>query len=315
MKQLKAVIEALRSDTARVIFLLLALAAAIWALVTQWDEFSAAIANFSVPNVVGAFALSLAFMFVVMLCWRAVVTDLGSPLKLISAANLYFVSQLGKYLPGGVWNFLAIAEMGKDLGVPRSRSLISTIVSILISVVAAGLIAVPGIIALQVIPEPYGWVMLIALPVLAMFLIPSVLNRLINLALKVTKRPALEQPFSARGIVISTAWSMLSWVLAGGCVYLLATELGADASPVGFIGATGAYSLAWAAGFLVFFVPAGIGVREVVLGAMLAGQLDTGSVLAVVLVTRVLVTLADVALACLFLLLNRTRLARHRDVD
>lgn len=314
MKYLRAVADVLRSDAARVMFLILALAGAVWALVSQWDAFSAAITNFSIWQVLVAFLLSIAFMFVVMLCWRAVIIDLGSQLGLGSAANLYFVSQLGKYLPGGVWNFLAIAEMGKDLGVPRTRSLISTIVSILISIVSAGIIAVPGIIALQVIPDPYGWVMLIALPILVVFLIPDVLNRLINLALKITKRPELAQPFSGRGIIASTLWSSLSWILAGGCVYLLAGQLGADQSFRGFIGATGAYSLAWAVGFLIFFVPAGIGVREVVLGAMLADQLEPGAIIAVVLVTRVLVTLADILLACVFVVINRAAAHRRRRV-
>ena len=45
------------------------------------------------------------------------------------------------------------------------------------------------------------------------------------------------------------------------------------------------------------FVPAGTGVRESVLGLFFAGVLSTGAVLAVVLVSRIAMTLADLLFA------------------
>jgi uncharacterized membrane protein YbhN (UPF0104 family) len=59
--------------------------------------------------------------------------------------------------------------------------------------------------------------------------------------------------------------------------------------------AVGGYALAWVVGFLVVVAPAGLGAREVVLAAVLAGQLDRGSVIAVVLLSRIATTVVDVA--------------------
>jgi uncharacterized membrane protein YbhN (UPF0104 family) len=71
------------------------------------------------------------------------------------------------------------------------------------------------------------------------------------------------------------------------------TAMGMEATVGTFLLATGGYALAWTVGFLVFFIPAGIGVREVVLGAVLSGYLAQGSVLAVILLSRVFLTTAD----------------------
>lgn len=55
----------------------------------------------------------------------------------------------------------------------------------------------------------------------------------------------------------------------------------------------GGYALAWLVGFVLVFLPAGVGAREVVLAAALAPALGTGGVLVVVLLSRVLVTAGD----------------------
>lgn len=55
--------------------------------------------------------------------------------------------------------------------------------------------------------------------------------------------------------------------------------------------------IGWVAGFLVVFVPAGTGVREGVLGLLFAGSLSSGGILAVVLVSRITMTFADLAFA------------------
>ena len=54
--------------------------------------------------------------------------------------------------------------------------------------------------------------------------------------------------------------------------------------------------LAWTAGFLAVVAPAGAGVREVALGAVLAGAVGPGALVVVVLAVRLTTTIADVVL-------------------
>jgi len=62
--------------------------------------------------------------------------------------------------------------------------------------------------------------------------------------------------------------------------------------------AVGGAGLAYAVGLVVVFAPAGAGAREAVLVAVCAPIVGTGAALAVALAARLLLTLADVLLAC-----------------
>ncbi len=67
------------------------------------------------------------------------------------------------------------------------------------------------------------------------------------------------------------------------------------------------YVLAGIIGILAFMVPSGIGVREAVIAALLAGSLGSAEALGLAAIARVVATLADIVLA-LVLLTQRKRL-------
>lgn len=300
-------LELLRSRAVRTIFVVLALGAAVWAVASQWHDVREALGSIPGGILAATLGLSVVYVFCTMLSWRAVLHDLGSPLSVRASSTLFFVSQVGKYLPGGVWNILAAAEMGADHQIPRRRSVSVMAVSILVSIVTALALAA-GAVALAPagVTDRYGWVVW-ALPLFLVLLVPPVLNRLLNLALHLTRRPQLEHPLTARGIAAASGWALLSWFLAGFQVWLLATAVGMEPTPATYALAVGGYALAWTVGFLIIVVPAGVGAREAVLGAMLLGQLGAGSVVVVVLLSRVLLTLADLLLGLAGAVLARRR--------
>lgn len=290
------VLGALRAPVTRRVFVVLALAAAAWAVASQWDQVRDAVQTLSVGALALALLLGLVYVSITMLSWRAVLTDLGSHLPLGAAARLFFVSQIGKYLPGGVWNVLAAAEMGRDHAIPRRRSVSVMVISILVSIVTALTLAVGAVaLAPEGVASSYGWVIW-AFPLFVLALTPPVLNRFLTLALRLTKRPPLEHPLSGRGVVESGGWALLSWLVSGALVWVVATGVGMPATGATFALSVGGYALAWTVGFLVVVVPAGVGVREAVLAAVLAGQLDTGGVVVTILLARVLMTVADLLL-------------------
>ncbi|WP_116949981.1 lysylphosphatidylglycerol synthase domain-containing protein [Jiangella endophytica] len=285
-----------RQPWVRRVFLALALSAAVWAVAGRWDEVRAAWSALPPLTVLAAFAVALAYVLATMASWRAVLTDLGSAVPLGPAARMFLLSQLGKYLPGGVWNLVAAAEIGADLRIPRRRSVTVMAVALLVSIVTGLLVAAVAVLAgPSDVRDTYG-VALLALPLLAALLAPPVLNRLLGFLLRRLGRAPLEHPLSAAGVARASAWALLAWLLAGLHVHLLVTALGADASLATAALATGAYALAWTVGFLVVVVPAGVGVREAVLGLVLAGQLSGGAVVIAVLASRLLLTVADLAL-------------------
>lgn len=277
-------------------FLVLALAAAVYAIASRWDEVRDAWSALPVWTVLAAFAVALAYVLATMASWRAVLSDLGSAVPLGAAARMFLLSQLGKYVPGGVWNLVAAAEIGADLKIPRRRSVTVMAVALLVSIVTGLLVALIALLAGPADVRDRYWPAALALPVLCVLLLPPVLNRLLGIVLGRLGRPPLEHPVSAAGVVRASAWALLAWLLAGLHLYLLITALGAEATFETAALAAGAYALAWTVGFLVVVVPAGVGVREAVLGLVLADQLSGGSVVVAVLASRVLLTVADVVL-------------------
>lgn len=304
---MKKVLSALRSTPVRVGFLVIALAAAVYAVVKEWDSIVAAAAGMSPWPLVGSLAASLVYVFLTMLAWRALLADMGTRLPLRPSFSIFFVSQLGKYLPGGVWNILAAAEMGADHEIPRRRSVSVMIVTVIVSTVTGlGLAVATMPFAPDAVSSSYGWTVF-ALPVFVIVLVPPVLNRILAVALRVTGRPPLEHAVSWRGIGVCVAWTVLSWLLAGVQVWFLAVGLGMPASPATLALSVGGYAMAWTVGFLVIVVPAGAGIREAALAIVLAGSLSRGGVVAAVLISRVVLTVADFAMGGVGLLL-----ARHR---
>ena len=142
---------------------------------------------------------------------------------------------------------------------------------------------------------PYLWAFAAA-PVLLACLHPKVLNYLLGRLFRLTRRPPLEQPLTARVIATSLAWSFGSWILYGLQIWLLATRLGAPRG-TGALLAIGGFAFAWCVGFLAVFAPAGAGVREVLLVALLGPVLGVGAATAVALVSRVLTTVGDLLAA------------------
>lgn len=287
----------LRSSVVRIGFVVAALGAAVAAVWLSWPDVQQALWRLDTSLVVVAVLVSPVYMVATMFAWRVLLTDLGSRLPLKDAVVVFFLSQLGKYVPGSVWGVVASAEMGADRKVPRRQSLTAMGVTLLLSVVSGlGLGAVGLLLAPRDARAQYE-VVLWLLPVLAVVALPPVTNRLARVALRLLRRPGLDQPITARGSLGSLAWAIAAWLLAGTQVWALGVAAGMESSLRAYIVCTGAYALAWSLGFLFVPVPAGVGIREVVLAALMASMLDQGGVLVVVLLSRVILTLVDVGLA------------------
>lgn len=300
------VLEVLRSRAVKAGFLIIALALAVWAVASRWDGVSSALVQLDPVLLIAALALGLVYVVLTMLSWRAVLADHGTPLPIRSAAPVFLVSQLGKYVPGGVWNIVAAAEMAADHKVPRRRSVSAMLVALLISIVTGLMLAAIAMpFAPSALADRFGWV-LFTLPLFLVVLLPPVLGRLVGLALRLTRGEPLEEPLRWRGIGAAVGWQLLAWIFAGAQVWVLAVGVGMGVDARALLLCIGGYCFAWVVGFLVIVVPAGAGVRETILAIILGASLSTGGVFAVVLVSRVVLTVADLLLGVLGLLLAKT---------
>ncbi len=277
----------------RVAFVLLALGLLALALRESgpqaWDAAQAIGPGAAVASGVAVLAGLLASALV----WRALLVDLGTVLPLRAALQVFFVGQLGKYVPGSVFAVAAQMELGRSHGAPRSRTGTAGLLFMGV-LVAAGLLT--AAVALPLTSpdalDSYAWVLLV-LPLGLALLAPPVLTRLVGIGLRVLRRDPLERPLSWRGVSAALGWALAMWAAYGVHLWLLVRphDSGGDGSVL--LLSTGAYALAWTAGFLFVLAPAGVGVRELALVAALAPVLDRPGALAVAVLSRVLMTLGD----------------------
>jgi uncharacterized membrane protein YbhN (UPF0104 family) len=296
-----------RSRRVRWAFGVVAVALAVWALAGQWAEVVHALRRLDPGWFALALIATLANAATAGLAWRRMLADLGSRLPLLAAARVFFVGQLGKYVPGSVWPMVMQAELASDHGVARRRTAAATVVTLLLSVAGAlGVVVVTLPFVPDVVPPGFGWAVFLIAPLLVL-LYPAVLDRVISKGLTLLGREPLERRTSLRGTAAATGWVLVSWTTAGVQVWALAVSLGAPATARTFALTTGGYALAWAVGFIVVIAPAGAGAREVALAAVLSTVLGHAAWLVVVLLSRVLFTAVDLALAGLGVAVGRGR--------
>jgi glycosyltransferase 2 family protein len=275
-------------------FVALAVALGGYWVVGHWSGVAAALGRLGFLAVAGATLSVLIALFATMRQWLLLLAGLGSPLPQRAAARIFFIGQLGKYVPGSVWPVLAQMELGTAHKVPRHRSATASVLTMLLSLFAGLLVA---LVTLPFVPGSgsYRWVFLAA-PVLLVCLQPRVLNRVLDRLLRLARRPPPDQPLSGRTIAGALAWSLVSWVFFGLQIWLLATRLGLPYGK-GALLAVGGFAFAWCVGFVIVFVPVGAGVRDVLLIAMLGPLIGAGAATATALVSRVVMTAGDLITA------------------
>ena len=134
------------------------------------------------------------------------------------------------------------------------------------------------------------------MPIVLGCLHPRVLNALLGRLFRLVRRPPLDRPLTARAIAAPLAWSFGAWLFYGMQIWLLTTRLGAPRGTAA-LASIGGFALAWSVGFIAVFAPAGAGVREVVLTALLGPVVGIGAATAVALVSRALTTIGDLLAA------------------
>jgi glycosyltransferase 2 family protein len=262
----------------------------------DWRNVHATLSRISAWELVLSELLVLAGLSASVLVWQRSLRELGSSVRVADASKIYLIGQLGKYLPGSVWAFFAQMELAHKAGAPRSRSFAASVVAVCINLVtglALGTLVIPSVTH----GEAWRYGALVALfLVLIAGLSPPVLTRLVDLLMRVVRRPPLERSVSWNGMLVGSGWSLGSWAAYGLSLWVLAVGVGAPAGkslPLCLAGV----ALAMTAGFVVVVAPSGIGVREAVLVAALAPVLTTSAALAVALVLRLLFTLGDLVAA------------------
>ncbi|WP_243712716.1 lysylphosphatidylglycerol synthase transmembrane domain-containing protein [Actinomadura sp. 6K520] len=296
----------------RVLLVMLALAFCAYSVASQWDEAVHAFRQMSWVALAAALAAGLAGLFAWMLGWREFLGGLGSPLPVRAIFRISGISQLGKYVPGKVWALVTQIEMTREHDVPPERSFGSTMLAVATSTACGLAVAAVTLPLTSVTAREEYWYLFLLAPLLLILLHPRIVSWSLGVMLRVIRRPPLERPVSLAVTLRAIGWTVLGWILFGVHTWLLCNAVSGDGKGLPFL-ATGAYALAFVAGFLVFIAPGGIGAREAALTVVLTPALPAGAPVVVAIASRVLLTAADLIVAGVALLLGRTTPAQGNE--
>ena len=287
---------------ARTVFLLAVLAGAVWAFHDRGDEVWAAIGSTPVWAVAVSAALVLLGLVLTSVAWLGLLAAYGHALPGAEGRSVFFVGQLGKYVPGGVWSIGAHAHLARPYGVPV-RVTAGTSLAFLGLNVATGAVVV-GVAGLTGWASPLGDPVSVALVVGgALALTPGLVNRFGSALGGPGSRLHLTWP-GVLGLVVLMA---LTWTSYAAGLVVLAP--GRSTSLLAL--AAGAFALSYVVGVVVVVAPAGVGAREVTLVALLSPVVGLAAAGAITVLTRVVHTLGDLLLALVTWLLARRRVAER----
>lgn len=244
----------------------LIVAVLVYALYRNRDQLQEASFSLDYTLLALSFLLWLGSYLLFALGWKLVLQALGTRVDWWRASRAWFVSQGLKYIPGSVVYVAGRVYMAHGEGVGGMGAAVGFALECLLALATALLVFV------AVLPFGLGSnlplpLILAPLPVLAGVVVS------VPLALRwAAARSAGKgiMPIGYGPLVLLTAFYVMTWFPAGLAAYLAFRSLG-QPFPLGFGQVLGIYTLSWAAGFVAFFAPGGLGVRDGMLIVLMSG--------------------------------------------
>jgi hypothetical protein len=278
--------------------MVVALVFCIVLLVPRRHEIAQSVAQQNAGTIIGGLLLGFAGIYATFLSWRELLAGAGHRLPLAAGGRVFFLSQIGKYIPGSIWPIVAQADMGRQHKVPATKSVAVGLLTMLISCGAGVCLAAATLPFVTPSALTDYWYVLLVVPLVLLPLYPPILRWLMRLASKVTRRDLGDLTLRGANTFRAWLWGAVAWLLFGAQIWVLLTPLRKPTASLLLL-CIGAYALAWLVGFLVFFLPAGLGGREAVLAALLAvgSGMSVGQGVSIALMLRVLLTIGDLVMA------------------
>ena len=261
------------------------------------------------PLALASIVWAVAFGELVLL-WSWSLSWWGARMRGLAALRVFFLSNLARYVPGGIWQFAGLAAMSANEGVSPLAATAAVLfqqATLLATGIALALAVSP--IALEAYLSRWG----IAVPSLAVRLtlagaivvamiglLPPMLpplRRLLARKLRDSRAVPDAGPSHVAGYLAAT---VAGWIGYGVSFALFARSVLGE-TPLAPVTAAAIYVAAYVAGILVIVLPGGIGVREGVLVTALTPVIGVDRAIFLAITSRLWLVALEILGALLFL--------------
>jgi len=239
--------------------------------------------------------------------WRTIMHGFGYTVKLHESFRVIYLANLGRYIPGKVWQVIGLVGLAKEINISPAVSMASFAL-VEAYALPASFILIPLALGfgqtastLMVFRDLlYIFMAVVVVVFLVLFFRPDGLKWALNKVLKLFRQEPVSYKPTMKNRISILLWYLFNWTLFGLSFHFFLLALMADISiPITL--SAGTYIAAYVLSYITFLSPAGLGVREGVMSAILATQFGAPVAASVALINRVWITIAEVIITLLAL--------------
>jgi len=237
-------------------------------LATQWNKVEARLIHlqFGWEWIAAGTVMVLITYALLIEGWRRILEAWDSRLPFIDAARVWFLSNLGKYVPGNVWSLTAMGVMARKRGLSAIAAAGSSVIMQVVSLMTGT--AIVMVTGAKLLGQPLLIGAALVLLAVLLFSAPRFLPPLTVWIGNLIGREIAPPAVPARSIWTAAVASSLSWLFYGIAFQFFVHGLLGSAS--GELSSyIAVYTAAYILGFISPIAPAGLGVREFTLAAFM----------------------------------------------
>jgi uncharacterized membrane protein YbhN (UPF0104 family) len=257
----------------------------VWIVLSDYQMVKASLSRVRPEWMMVAIGLNLLGQGLLAANWHGMLKWCGYPLPMRQLFRIYFLTGVSRYLPGGIWHFGGRIIWLNQLSVPLKAST-RTVVAEQISVLWVALVSS----MFFVFSKGLSSLLLQALLGLMCFLLLIAASVILTWTFKAADCEDRSHKIqSFKQITLYFAF----WLCYGISIYTLIIALDYPIQQIESFKIIGYASLSWAVGYLIIFVPGGLGVREGVLTVLLSALLPFPIAGTIALLARLVSTIPE----------------------
>ncbi len=228
-------------------------------IITNWSQCVAQGITFQFPLLFLSVVFLIVYLMLLALLWTLITKRVGLSLSFSKTVYYWFLSQLGKYVPGRIFFVMSRTYFYKKEGFRISLTTSAFLLETIAGLLSLTFVSI-SLVMHQVAKEV---VYMIPIVLCAFFFFrPKVVERLVNLGNRFTGRPPITLSVGTKDwLILIILYGGNFLFFAGGAFYLFCNSL-LSISQEKALFLIGALGLAGVIGMCAVFTPSGLGVRE-----------------------------------------------------
>lgn len=292
---------------------LLLIALLFYYLYRQIQQNISSLAQISIAPKMEKLPLSLLFMFLhymlIVAVYRSILRHTFGSLDSLSpreSFGIYYVAHVFKYVPGKVWSYSILMNAMLKKGFSVSKTLFSNLLLLILNITTpllfAGVYYLGFTLNNHALRLPLS-LLLIAVYLTCLLLSPKLLDFIIYLANKLSKKQIQNHGISLRLVVKAQSWYFVAYGVYIVSLAFLSQSISDIPDFLQALQIAVICMISMTTGFLALFAPGGIGVQDSLIFAQVSSGFGAETALLIMLAFRLMIFVLDIACAVLGLII------------